>query len=116
MSQANMDLGNSNSGQSCVQIGHAGGKSQRGKEGPWVWRWHLCVGLCVCVGLRTLAHVLSAAEGICGGLGSGYYRRFRCLPVHVFPGHMWLLGGCASCVCVQISLRVCGSVKGRTYF
>lgn len=110
MSQANMDLGNSNSRQSCIQIGHAGGKSQRSKEGPWVWQWHLCVGLCVCVGLRTLAHVLSAAEGICGGLGSGYHWRFHCLPVHVAAG------GCASCVCVQISLRVCGSVKGRTYF
>lgn len=31
MSQAEMDLGNSNSRQSCVQIGHAEGKSQLSK-------------------------------------------------------------------------------------
>lgn len=34
------------------------------------------MGLCVGVGVRTPAHVLSAAEGICGCSGSGYHWAF----------------------------------------
>lgn len=48
-----------------------GGKSELSKDGLWVWLWHLCVGLCVSVGVRMQAHVLSAAEGMCGWNSSG---------------------------------------------
>lgn len=53
VSQAKTDLRNSNQRQSCVQTGDVGGKSQLSKDRLWVWLWHLCVGLCVCVGVRT---------------------------------------------------------------
>lgn len=76
ISQEKMELRNSNWRQSCVQIGHVGGKSQLSKSGLWVWLWHLCKGLCVCVGVRMEAHVLSAAESICGWSGSGYHWAF----------------------------------------
>lgn len=41
-----------------------------------MWVWHLGVGLCVCVGVRMPAHVLSAAEGMCDWIGSGYHWAF----------------------------------------
>lgn len=34
------------------------------------------MGLCVCVGVRIQAHVLSAAQGICGCGVSGYHWAF----------------------------------------